>query len=64
MIAPYRAQVAQLSSLLQNVGIDVNTADRFQGKDKEVILLSCTKSFERAQYVNRNVSMRMFVLCW
>lgn len=56
VIAPYRAQIAQLSSLLQKTGVDVSTVDRFQGKDKEVIIVSCTRNFERAEFVNREVS--------
>nr|XP_022919346.1 DNA replication ATP-dependent helicase/nuclease DNA2 [Onthophagus taurus] len=44
VIAPYRAQVAQLSSVLVETKIDVSTVDQFQGQDKSVIIYSCTKS--------------------
>lgn len=60
VIAPYRAQVAQISLFLQDADVVVNTADRFQGKDKEVIILSCTKSFDKVQYVNRDVCVGKF----
>nr|XP_023014382.1 DNA replication ATP-dependent helicase/nuclease DNA2-like [Leptinotarsa decemlineata] len=44
VIATYRNQVAQISALVQSEHIDVSTVDRFQGKDKSVIIYSCTKS--------------------
>ncbi|KAL7288860.1 hypothetical protein TKK_0016832 [Trichogramma kaykai] len=43
VIAPYRAQVRFLRSLLLN-SIEVNTVDQFQGRDKSVIIYGCTKS--------------------
>ncbi|XP_058462703.1 DNA replication ATP-dependent helicase/nuclease DNA2 isoform X2 [Malaya genurostris] len=59
VIAPYRAQVELLRYYLQllrklyenenetlsrNLDIEVNTVDQYQGKDKDVILYSCTRS--------------------
>ena len=43
-IAPYRAQVNLLRQNLANISIDVKTVDQFQGRDKEVIIYSCTRS--------------------
>ena len=46
VIAPYRAQVAEirrrLHSFLPNV--DVDTVDRFQGSEREVVIISLTQS--------------------
>ncbi|XP_050539409.1 DNA replication ATP-dependent helicase/nuclease DNA2 isoform X2 [Daktulosphaira vitifoliae] len=46
IIAPYRAQVALLKNTLCNIDpdIEVNTVDQYQGRDKEVIIYSCTKN--------------------
>ncbi|CAH0547646.1 unnamed protein product [Brassicogethes aeneus] len=46
VIAPFRAQVALLSATLEGSKIDVSTVDQFQGKDKNLIFFSCTKSRE------------------
>ncbi|XP_044761350.1 DNA replication ATP-dependent helicase/nuclease DNA2 isoform X2 [Coccinella septempunctata] len=45
VIATYSSQVKQLSCILDQ-NIDVSTVDRFQGRDKDVILYSCTKSVD------------------
>jgi len=37
VIAPFRAQVAEIS---RRVGVTVDTVDRFQGSSKEIIILS------------------------
>lgn len=46
VIAPYRAQVTLLKNEMLNVNpdIEVNTVDQYQGRDKEVIIYSCTKN--------------------
>ncbi|XP_053686253.1 DNA replication ATP-dependent helicase/nuclease DNA2, partial [Sabethes cyaneus] len=59
IITPFRAQVELLRFYLQlmeklyandkdascaNIDIEVNTVDQYQGKDKDIILYSCTKS--------------------
>ncbi|CAI6352124.1 unnamed protein product [Macrosiphum euphorbiae] len=46
VIAPYRAQVALLKNAMACVHsqIEVNTVDQYQGRDKEVIIYSCTKN--------------------
>lgn len=42
IIAPFRAQVNLIRKALPSH--DVNTVDQFQGRDKSIILLSCTRS--------------------
>lgn len=42
VIAPYRGQVEALRKLLP--GVEVNTVDQYQGRDKEIIVYSCTQS--------------------
>ena len=46
VIAPYSAQVKQLSRAVAGrwPGVEVGTVDQFQGRDKTVILYSCTRS--------------------
>ena len=43
VIAPYRAQVRLLRTIVAS-DIEVNTVDQYQGRDKSVILYSCSKS--------------------
>lgn len=42
VIAPYRSQVDALRKLLP--AVEVNTVDQYQGRDKEIIIYSCTQS--------------------
>uniref|UniRef100_A0A3Q1FPZ8 DNA replication ATP-dependent helicase/nuclease n=1 Tax=Acanthochromis polyacanthus TaxID=80966 RepID=A0A3Q1FPZ8_9TELE len=47
VIAPYRQQLKTISSLLQSsafTGVEVNTVDRYQGRDKSLIVLSFVRS--------------------
>jgi len=44
VIAPFRAQVEILRRELSSAPVDINTVDQFQGKDRDVILYSCTRS--------------------
>lgn len=46
IIAPYRAQVSQISLAMETKGVEVSTVDQFQGRDKEVVIYSCTKSYD------------------
>ncbi|CAH1104668.1 unnamed protein product [Psylliodes chrysocephalus] len=50
VIASYRHQVEQLTAILQNQLIDVNTVDQFQGKDKSIIIYSCVCSKDTAVF--------------
>lgn len=47
MIAPYRQQLKCISAALQSsafIGVEVNTVDRYQGRDKSLIVLSFVRS--------------------
>ncbi|MEQ2264568.1 hypothetical protein XENORESO_012835 [Xenotaenia resolanae] len=47
IIAPYRQQLKSILALLQSsafTGVEVNTVDRYQGRDKSLILLSFVRS--------------------
>ncbi len=44
VISPYRAQVALLQETIGNADIEVNTVDRCQGRDWDVIILSLVRS--------------------
>uniref|UniRef100_A0A4W6G061 DNA replication ATP-dependent helicase/nuclease n=1 Tax=Lates calcarifer TaxID=8187 RepID=A0A4W6G061_LATCA len=47
VIAPYRQQLKSISALLQSsafIGVEVNTVDRYQGRDKSLIVLSFVRS--------------------
>jgi hypothetical protein len=47
VIAPFRAQVALLRKMVANnidEDVEVNTVDQYQGRDKDVIIFSCTKT--------------------
>lgn len=45
VIAPYRAQVELLRKLGKNLGeVEFNTVDQYQGRDKNLIIYSCTKT--------------------
>lgn len=45
VIAPYNAQINFLKKIIDKE-VEVNTVDQYQGRDKDVILYSCTKSVE------------------
>lgn len=65
IIAPYTAQVELLKKCMQCVDhalagdIEVNTVDQYQGRDKEIIIYSCTKC-DNPQLVNQSTSVREF----
>ncbi|KAI5296083.1 Tripartite DNA replication factor [Ascosphaera acerosa] len=46
VVTLYRSQLALLKTLLQHdlPDLEMHTADRFQGRDKEVIIMSCVRS--------------------
>lgn len=55
VIATYKVQVVLLAKILKPFEVAVNTVDQFQGKDKHVILYSCSKSrdVDKANYVDK-----------
>ena len=47
VITPYRSQLALLKQCLRHrSGVEMHTADKFQGRDKEVVILSMVRSNE------------------
>jgi len=45
VIAPYQSQVQNLKNAAAKMtGLEINTVDQYQGRDKEAIISSCTKS--------------------
>ncbi|HZJ55669.1 MAG TPA: AAA domain-containing protein [Myxococcaceae bacterium] len=44
VITPYRAQAARMGPLLEPLGIEADTVDAFQGREAEVVLVSCVRS--------------------
>ncbi|XP_011308932.1 DNA replication ATP-dependent helicase/nuclease DNA2 [Fopius arisanus] len=47
VIAPFRAQINLLRTVIQE-DVEINTVDQYQGRDKSVIVFSCTKSHGKA----------------
>lgn len=45
VIAPYRGQVDAMKTIFSHhSAVEVNTVDQYQGRDKKIIIYSCTKS--------------------
>jgi predicted DNA helicase len=44
VISPYSAQVRWIREKLQNIGVEVDTVDGFQGREKEALLISLVRS--------------------
>ena len=44
VIAPYRAQLQLLLHRIQHAAVDVYTVDRYQGRDKDCIIVSLVRS--------------------
>lgn len=60
VISPYKAQTHNIRRDLKFLsvprgekGLEINTIDGFQGKQKEVIIISCVKSFEKKSHSNK-----------
>jgi predicted DNA helicase len=49
IISPYEQQVNQLKEKLGDTGIDIKTVDGFQGREKEVIVISFVRANESGQ---------------
>ncbi len=49
IIAPYRAQAERLAEKLGRPEVEVDTVDAFQGREKDVVLLSLVRSNEKQQ---------------
>jgi len=44
VIAPYRAQMQRIRHHIARADIDVHTVDRYQGRDKECMIVSLVRS--------------------
>jgi len=44
VVSPFRAQVVQLRKRLQDTGVTVDTIERFQGGERDIIILSLVRS--------------------
>ena len=44
VITPYAGQARLIRSLCETTGVEVDTVDGFQGREKEVIIISCVRS--------------------
>ena len=50
IIAPFRAQVSLLRKKISHFSLtDISTVDQFQGRDKDVIVISCTRTKPKKQ---------------
>ncbi|GLH12203.1 Regulator of nonsense transcripts 1 homolog [Gryllus bimaculatus] len=46
VMAPYRNQVKYIISIMQDIpGIETNTVDQYQGRDKDIVIFSCTNNW-------------------
>ncbi|KAH8262513.1 hypothetical protein KR026_010092 [Drosophila bipectinata] len=56
VIAPYRAQVELLKKLAAKLDpiLECNTVDQYQGRDKEIIIYSCSKTGSRVPDMERS----------
>ena len=55
VIAPYRNQVETLRKILSHhSSVEVNTVDQYQGRDKSIIIYSCTQFKMRSSEAPRN----------
>ncbi|XP_076300421.1 DNA replication helicase/nuclease 2 isoform X2 [Lasioglossum baleicum] len=56
IIAPYRAHVNLLKEIVQK-DVEVNTVDQYQGRDKDVIIYSCSKSVTDNSDINEDIEI-------
>ncbi|XP_032526512.2 DNA replication ATP-dependent helicase/nuclease DNA2 [Danaus plexippus] len=54
VIAPYRDQVTLLKRVLDGTQVEASTVDQFQGRDKSVIIYSCTRKDDNLRKVKEN----------
>lgn len=64
IITTYRAQVAQITYLVESLGVHVSTVDQYQGKDKNVIIYSCVKSEDVSKGRDTTVIFNYLVFCY
>jgi superfamily I DNA and/or RNA helicase len=44
IIAPYRSQAEHIADSIGSIGIEISTVDSFQGREKDCIIISLTRS--------------------
>lgn len=49
VIAPYSGQVSLLRAMLPEEGLEIDTVDAFQGREKEAVIVSLTRSNENGE---------------
>lgn len=61
-MATYRKQVAQITAII-HPDVEVNTVDQFQGRDKNIVIYSCSKSRDTSveRKINKASIFLMFV---
>lgn len=65
VIAPYRQQLKTISSLLEEAAfkaVEVNTVDKYQGRDKSVIIVSFVRSHAEGN-VSDNTQLGNETIC-
>lgn len=65
VIAPYRQQLKSISALLQSsafTGVEVNTVDKYQGRDKSLIVFSFVRSTAEEGNVSVSLPISFFWL--
>lgn len=66
IISPYRAQKNYLIDLLEdknfnNIDLEINTVDAFQGREKEIIIMNCVRNNEKGEFGHVSGNSRMNV---
>lgn len=51
VISPYRSQLKLLRSLISNSALEIHTVDKFQGRDKDAVLISFVRSNPRKMVI-------------
>lgn len=66
IISPYSAQKTYLVDLLNqynfnNIDLEINTVDAFQGREKEIIIMNCVRNNEKGEFGHVSGDSRMNV---
>ena len=57
VVSPFRAQVVLLRKLLQDTGVTVDTVERFQGGERDIMILSLVRSRAAGLFLTTAASM-------
>ena len=61
VITPYSAQARLLRDLIPDTGVEIDTVDGFQGREKEVVIISLVRSNDKGELGFLNDTRRMNV---